>query len=209
MEIDEFKTTWNKYLEDERKESLHSDYVNMITMKISNTVNKLNENTIYWWKFTRNVMILLFIMLAANISFFILFPDKFQNLENALPVFGVLALYAVGVLWVYYEKVKIFDIVDSNNIRNAIEKAIRRFNRWYILSTLLYLFLLPLMFYVVVNIGSEAFLHRSFPLNTEVIACAVMTIITLIGNHFYYKKTYFKWLDLLKNNLKELEGEAK
>ncbi len=209
MELDEFKTTWNKYLEDERKEKPHSDHVNTITMKISNTVNKLNENTIYWWKFTRNVMILLFIMLAANISFFILFPEKFQNLENALPVFGVLAFYAIGVLWVYYEKVKIFDIVDSNNIRNAIAKAIRRFNRWYILSTLLYLFLLPLMFYVVVNIGSEAFLHRSFPLNTEVIACAVMTIITLIGNHFYYKKTYFKWLDLLKNNLKELEAEAK
>lgn len=208
MELDELKTTWKKYLEMERNERPPSEYVNMITMKISNTLNELNENTIYWWKFTRNVMILLFILLVTNISFFIFFPEKFQNLENALPVFGVLAFYAIGILWVYYEKVKIFDIVDSTNIRKAIEKAIRRFKRWYILSTLLYVFLLPLVFYVVVNIGSEAFLHRTFPLITEVIACAVLTILTLIGNHLYFKKTYFKWIELLKSNLKELEGEA-
>ncbi len=208
MELDEFKTSWNKYLEDERKDKPPSEYLNTITMKMSNTLNKLNENTHYWWKFTRNVMILLFAMLAANISFFILFPEKFQNLNNALPVFGVLTIYALGILWVYYEKVKIFDIIDSNNIRTAIGKAIRRFNRWYALSTILFIFLLPLMFYVVVNIGSEAFLKKTFSLNTEVIFCAVMTIITLVGNHFYYKKTYFKWLSLLKTNLKELDGEA-
>jgi hypothetical protein len=209
MELDEFKTSWNKYLEDEGKNYSPSEHLNTITMKMSTTLNKLNDNTHHWWKFTRNVMILLFIILAANISFFILFPEKFQNLNNALPVFGVLAFYAIGILWVYYEKVKIFDIVDSNNIRTAIEKAIRRFNRWYALSTLLYLFILPLMFYVVVNIGGEAFFKRSFSLNTEVIFCAVMTLVTLIGNHFYYKQTYFKWLSLLKSNLKEMDAEQK
>ncbi|HOX81566.1 MAG TPA: hypothetical protein PLJ60_00150 [Chryseolinea sp.] len=205
MELDEFKTSWNKYLEEERNTKPTSDHINTITMKISTTLETINEKTIYWWKFARNIMILLFIMLAANISFFILFPEKFQNLENALPVFGVLAVYALGILWVYYEKVKIFDIVDSKNIRCALEKAIRRFNRWYVLSTLLYVFLVPIMFYVVINIGAEAFLHRAFSLKTEIIACAVMTVITLVGNHFYYKKTYFKWLALLETSLKELE----
>lgn len=205
MELDEFKLSWNKHLEDELKGKTITKPLAKMSMKLSDTLNKLNDNSLFWWRLTKNAITLLFMMLVIVICCFIFLPEKFQNIKNALPVFGVIALYGLGLLWVYYEKAKIFDISDSNNIRNAVEKAISRFNRWYVFSNLVYVFLLPLPFYLMVYILSKTFFSKTFDLNTEVLICTVLTIVTLVGNHMYYKLTYFKWLSKLRGSLKELD----
>ncbi len=204
MELDDLKNVWQNYLNEEKV-----DINNLLepkhthAMNVSDVLSKLSKTTIYRWKFTKNVIIILFSLLVMNISFFVLFPGKFQNLENALPVFGTVALFGLVMLLAYYEQMKIFDISDAVNIKAGLKSTIYRFNRWYILSTLVYVLIFPVIFYAVVNMGFEIF-HVALPFLTEVTISGILSVIALVVNHLYYKRTYFRWLHTLNKNLDEL-----
>ncbi len=176
-------------------------------MNTNNLVGKLNITTLYWWKLTRNTFTFLILVLLINIAMFFLFPSKFQNLQNALPVYGIVGLFALSTLWIYYEKARIFELNDSDSLRLSIEKTLKRFKRWYSLSTLLYVVLFPPVFYVIIKITLQSF-HVTLPFKTEIGFSLLLSIVSLTGNHIYYKKTYFKWLGNLKNNLHELSEEV-
>lgn len=205
MELDDLKNTWQAYLRQEKEHSQPlSEHLNEKKMNVSNTLSKLSSTTIYWWKFTKNVIILLFTCLLFNLMLFFIFPERFQNLEHALPVFGMVALFGLITLWTYYEQVKIFDISDAVNIKAALKSTMGRFKRWYLLTTLIYVIVFPLIYYMVVKVMLQLF-HVELFLLTEVIISGVLSVISLLGNHLYYKKTYFKWLHVLNKNLEELE----
>ena len=95
MELKDFKQMWNQELEKENRVITNkSEILNNILMNTNSLIGKLNSKTLYWWKLTRNTFTLLMLVVLLNIGMFFLFPDKFQNLQNALPVFGVIALFA-------------------------------------------------------------------------------------------------------------------
>ncbi|WPP53020.1 hypothetical protein [Catalinimonas niigatensis] len=208
MELDDLKNTWQAYIsQDQEHAQPLSEHLNKNKMNVSNTLSKLSSTTLYWWKFTKNVIILLFACLIFNVVLFFIFPERFQNLEHALPVFGMVALFGLVTLWTYYEQVKIFDIADAVNIKAALKNTKERFKRWYLLTTLIYVIVFPLIYFVVVKVVLQLF-HVEFPLLTEVSISGALSVISLLGNHLYYKKTYFKWLHTLSKSLDELE-EAK
>ncbi|MDF9794902.1 hypothetical protein OKW21_000165 [Catalinimonas alkaloidigena] len=103
MELDDLKNTWQAYLRQEKEhvQSL-SEHLNKKNMNVSNTLSKLSSTTLYWWKLTRNAILLLFACLVLNLLLFFIFPERFQNLENALPVFWhgslIRTRYLVGLL---------------------------------------------------------------------------------------------------------------
>ena len=208
MELKDFKQLWNREPEKENRVITNtSEILNNILMNTNSLIGKLNTKTLYWWKLTRNTFTLLMLVVLLNIAMFFLFPDKFQNLQKALPVFGVIALFAFSTIWIYYEKVKIFEVNDSDSLRLSIENVLKRFNRWYALFTLLYIVIFPLLYYVIIKITLQPF-HITLPFKTEAGYSILLSIVSLIGNHIYYKKTYFKWLYNLKNNLREISEEG-
>ena len=208
MDLKEFKQAWNQEFEKEKKLTINtSGILNDIQMNTNSLIGKLNCKTLYWWKLTRNTYTLLIWVLVINMGMFFLFPDKFQNLQNALPVYGIIGLFALSTLWIYYEKAKIFEVNDSDSLRLSIENVLKRFNRWYAFYTLLYIVAFPAIFYVSIKITLQLF-HVTLPFKTEIGYSLLLSIVSLIGNHIHYKKTYFKWLDNLKRNLKELSEEG-
>ncbi len=205
MELDDLKNAWQDYLTQEKETSQPiSEHLNKKNMNVADTLSKLSSTTIYWWKFTRNVIILLFACLMLNVLLFFIFPERFQNLENALPVFGMVAFYGLVTLWAYYEQVKIFDIADAVNIKAALKNTKERFKRWYLLTTLIYVIVFPLIYYVVVKVVLQLF-HIELSLLIEVGISGALSIISLLANHLYYKSTYFKWLHSLQQSLEELD----
>lgn len=207
MELDDLKDSWQAYLRQEKKhEQTISEHLNEKKMNVSNTLSKLSSTTLYWWKFTKNVIILLFACLLLNIILFFIFPERFQNLEHALPVFGMVALFGLVTLWAYYEQVKIFDIADAANIKAALKSTMGRFKRWYLLTTLIYVIVFPLIYYIVVKVVLQLF-HAELSLLTEVGISGALSVTSLLGNHLYYKKTYFKWLQTLSDSLDELQEQ--
>jgi hypothetical protein len=208
MELKEFKKIWNQELEKENSTTINtSEILNAILMNANSLMGKLNSTTLYWWKLARNTFTLLILVLLLNIGMFFLFPHKFQNLQNALPVYSTIGVFALSTLWIYYEKAKIFEVYDSNNLKQSIENVLKRFNRWYTLSTLFYIVVFPPVFYVIIKITLQSF-HATLPFKTEIGYSLLLSIVSLIGNHLYYKRTYFKWLDNLKINLQELSEES-
>jgi len=208
MELKDFKQIWNEELENESRVIINtSGMQNDILMNTNSLLGKLNRTTLYWWKLTRNTFTLLILVLLLNIAMFFLFPNKFQNLRNALPVYGIIGLFALSTLWIYYKKARIFEVNDSDSLKRSIENTLKRFNRWYTLSTLLYIVVFPPVFYVIIKITLQSF-HIILPFKTEIGYSLLLSIVSLIGNHIYYKRTYFKWLGNLKNNLQELSEEV-
>ncbi|MDF9794901.1 hypothetical protein OKW21_000164 [Catalinimonas alkaloidigena] len=118
--------------------------------------------------------------------------------------FGMVALFGLVTLWAYYEQVKIFDISDAVNIKAALKNTMGRFKRWYLLTTLIYVIVFPLIYYIVVEVVLQLF-HVELSLLTEVSISGVLSVISLLGNHLYYKSTYFKWLQTLSESLDELQ----
>jgi len=208
MELKEFKQIWNQELEKENSTPINtSEILNDILMNTNSLMGKLNSTTLYWWKLTRNTFTLLILIILISIGMFFLFPNKFQNLQNALPVYSIIGVFALSTLWIYYEKAKIFEVYDSNNLKQSIENVLKRFNRWYTLSTIFYIVVFPPVFYVIIKITLQSF-HATLPFKTEIGYSLLLSIVSLVGNHIYYKRTYFKWLDNLKNNLQELSEES-
>ncbi|MEK6477509.1 hypothetical protein WJR50_08240 [Catalinimonas sp. 4WD22] len=205
MELDDLRNTWQAHLSQEKEHARPlSEHFNEKNMNVSNALSKLSSTTLYWWKLTKVSIILLFACLLLNVVLFFIFPERFQNLEHALPVFGMVALFGLVTLWAYYEQVKIFDIADAANIKAALKSTMGRFKRWYLLTTLIYVIVFPLIYYIVVKVVLQLF-QVELSLLTEVSISGVMAVISLLGNHLYYKKTYFKWLHTLNKNLEELE----
>jgi hypothetical protein len=49
--------------------------------------------------------------------------------------------------------------------------------------------------------------HKGIIIKVTKMYPAVFTFATIVWGHFYYKRTYFIWLNNLKKNLDELEQE--
>jgi len=202
MEIDEFRNIWKEVMEREVLASKTDQTKIAHTMKANDTLTLMTEKTIRRWKFTRNAIILLFISIGTGLCGFIFYPEKFQNIEKALPVYLTIALYGLLTLWAYYEKVKIFD-GDALSIKSAITRTIGRFRRWYVLTTLIFIMIYPVIFMVVVSMIVQL-TKRDIPFRFQIAISIVLAVVTLIRTHFYYKRTYFRWIKALQENLKEL-----
>lgn len=206
MELDDFKKKWKAQVDNEFKTHISiSKKIKDLTMNTTGTLAELTHTNTHWWKTIKTTMILLLSILGINLLLYFIVPEKFQHIENAFPYFAIIVSFALISIALYYVQFKIFDVDISLDLKSALEKAIRQFNKFYLLYNIIYLLLFPVLFYFVIKVSLRLFqIELSF--STGAWLSGALTVICLVINHFYYKKKYFKRIIKLKDNLKELTG---
>ena len=209
MELRELKDMWQTKIEgDISTQQYTSEHINEIIMKTHLTVDKLHSTNIFWWKVSKISIAALVFMLLLNVILFVISPNDFGQFEHALPFMAVIGVFGLLSLWINYEQVKIFDMGGAANLRMGIESSIQQFKRFYFLSSLFNLVVLPIVFYSGILIAKMGFFKVKFSFSGELVwQSLIFTAITMLLGHFYYKKTYFRWLAELKMNLSELSQQ--
>ncbi|WP_207423067.1 hypothetical protein [Desertivirga brevis] len=207
MELHEFKELFEADSESKTlTDKYNTEKINSIIMKTNATVGKLHRTNTFWWNFAKVSTILLLLSLALNVITFLASPDKFPQMGKALPFLGIIAVFGLTSLWTYYEQLNIFDIGDSQTMKNAIETSIRRFKRFYLLMNVTYLVMLPPVFYAGSLLFQMGFHRVEFIFSLkEVLQSVILTAIAMGASHLYYKRNYFRRLSELKRNLNELD----
>ena len=207
MELEEFKRHWSEKLEKEFQGHQHSpQHINEIIMKTKTVMNKIAKISKFWL-YICYISVTLFGLSA--IASFMVYPS---NPEKFAPDFIWYNLFLLVFILIttllYYAQYRIFDLKNADsNLKSGIENAINRFRDFYKLSFGIYTILFPFIFYIImVTQGSS--LISGLSLSTNIIAALVLSVLSLWGNHLYYKKTYFTWINRMEANLQELrEGE--
>lgn len=204
MELNEFKDLWKADFEKETTgDKLTEEKLNKIMMKATTTLTKLNHSNLYWWKFTKYLVIVLLTVLLTKAATLTMGNNSTPLINSPILYLGLIALFGLTTLWMYYELVKIFEVTDISNLKLTIEIAIKRFKRWYLMVNLIYLLLLPLVFFASLRNVLPAY-HIQLSVNTDLIITVAVSVFILIANHINFKFTYFKWLNSMQKNLDEL-----
>ncbi|CAN5916701.1 hypothetical protein BH24BAC1_BH24BAC1_19630 [soil metagenome] len=208
MDLDEFKDFWQLDQEKDLKENKHSSHhINQILMKTTTTLGKLEKTNKYWLK------VMLILVPAALV---ILIIGSLRHTGGEAPqdpsfqqslLFNLILLgFVLMTAFLYYWQYKIFHFSPTVDIKTGLRSAIRGFYTFYAVSSVLYAPFFFIVAFVMAQVFSRPF-TSSLDLPTNVVLAGLFTVLALLGNHRYYQKKYFKWVNDLKQNLKELEGE--
>ncbi len=138
MELDNFKNMWKSQLERDIYNNKNiSEKIKEIIMRTTDILAELTHTNRHWWKTIKTTMILLLGILAINLILFLLVPEKFQHIKNAFSYYAIIASFALISLGLYHFQLRIFDVDISVDLRSAIEKAIRQFNKFYLLYNII------------------------------------------------------------------------
>ncbi|MBC8054107.1 MAG: hypothetical protein H7Y13_13660 [Sphingobacteriaceae bacterium] len=206
MELDEFKRYWQDGKGPEFEfRAQTAEKLNEIIMKTISTVNELQAKNLYWKKMGDVSCGILLGVLAVNILLHIILPARFNPPGYNLIEIAFLALYAVITIRVFRYQAAIFDFDTTHALKDTLAKATLRFRRFYVRMNLIYLFLFPVTFFIILkmilgplDLGKDNLMFLS----------AGVTALTFLFNHLYYREKYFKKISALETNLKELANES-
>ena len=206
MELEEFKKYWSEELEKEFQGHQHSpQHINEIIMKTRTTMDKIVKMNKFWLYVCYASVAFMGLATTAGIMEYQYHPEKFSPDFIWYNLF--LFVFILITTWLYYVQHKIFDLKSADiDLRSAIEKSIGRFNDFYRLSFGMYAILFPFIFFIVMSTLGNSLLPN---LNTglNILIAIILSGLSLWGNHLYYKKTYFTWINRMKSNLQELNEE--
>ena len=217
MELDEFKTHWKEIqLKQLMQQELTIEKLEQIIMNATNTVNHLQQKSVYWNKYNKSVSQMLLGM-AVPFSLFLLIKayllyDKTNfggsyliYLSTSVAYMAIVIIFCLVTVRVLKRQVQIFSGEGSGDLKEALKKTIRDFKRFYVAYNVLYLFLYPLYYYAIINLIT---FNWRLSFNTMLLICIVLSVLSLAAGHVYYRVKYFSKIKLLEANLRELEEIA-
>ncbi len=208
MELDEFKDHWNAIHDKEfQQQIISTQKIEQIIMNTTGTLDKLKEKSIHWNKVNIELSkaaigIYLVVLLIALIKVF-----YYQNKENniiAIIVFIILLIVSTRFSKLMFKKQEqILSIFNAGNVYETLKKTITEFKRFYLKISIISLFFNFLMFFVLIKLNM---FHWNPSLQTTIIICGLMTVVSFLVCHWYYEIKFLKTLRSLEANFKYLEG---
>lgn len=203
MNLDEFKKQWNNSLSANKNFSRRGNELDVIFHSAFERVNQLAKTTKFWWTVSAMGIGLVFILLLVMALLYMWNPELLDSLKNAVPVLVLLPVFVTAVGFLYYRQARIFDVYNCNTLSNALQQSIIRFRNWYQLSVVTFAILLVPVYFLLLTGISYRF-DVALSQNIIFAIAASLTILTLVLNHLHYKRTYFHWINQLKNSIDEL-----
>jgi ABC-type multidrug transport system fused ATPase/permease subunit len=207
MELDDFKAHWNtiKHIELEQQH-ISPKKLEQIIMNATNTFDQLHAKSVYWRR-TANAIVKMLAGILAVLCLILLtksiYQHKLSDMLAPVAYLLVLVLFCIVTLWVYKRQEEIFTINSDGNVKDTIQQTLTAFNRFFRVMNIIYLFLYPAYYYSVIKLLMP-YWHAD--MQSVFITCALATVASLAGGYWYYKVKFFKKLQSLKENLKDLEG---
>ena len=208
MELDEFKSQWNKIQEKEiEKQKLTTETLDKIIMKTSTTLTEIQQRNAYWSKLGKAVCSALIVVLLINLamSYFMsyLVPTHSQIFNWSITSVIIMIIFAIVSMRFYKWLEEIFIININENLKEALARMIQNFKKYYLIYNIVYIFLFPAYYYAFIKLFMS---YWAFSTGTILWVCGGLTIISFIINYWYYKIKYFKKIKALEDNLKELNS---
>ena len=201
MELEELKENWNK-LQQQQKE-LSTQTINQIIMNTTTTIHQMQQKNQYWNNLGKVIFPMLIIVLIINviIGYFVAKPHTtfLSSVSYAL----IMIVFAVVSMYMYRWQEKILAYYNAGDLKASLTKTIKDFKRCYLIYNLTYLVLFPAYFYAMFKLLLNVVLHLSE--NTTLISCTMLSILSIISCHLYYRVTYFKRIRSLESDLRELD----
>ncbi|SDS45978.1 hypothetical protein SAMN05216490_1193 [Mucilaginibacter mallensis] len=205
MELDEFKVYWQKIQEQENQQQKHTpETLEQLIMKTTTTLSEIQRKNIFWNTAAKAVCPALIAVLIIELGITYFLPEALtgHNFLQSTPWVIVMVIFALVTMWVSNKNEQIFNIDISKNLKETLTKAITDFKRFQIISNAIYLFLFPAYYCAMIKL----FVVQFYKLTTPAIVwiCVALTILSFIGNLWYYMAKFHKRFKSLEANLKEL-----
>jgi hypothetical protein len=200
MELDEFKEDWNKL--QRQQEELSTDTINQIIMNTTITIHQMQQKNQYWNKLGKVIFPMLIVILIINVivGYFALSPHT--PMLSSVSYAFIMIVFAVISMRMYLWQEKILSYYNPGDLKASLSKTIKDFKRFYLLYNLAYLILYPAYFYAMLKLLLNVMLQLSE--STILISSAVLSVLSIITGHIYYRLTYFKRIRSLEADLREL-----
>ena len=201
MELDELKENWNQ-LQQQQKE-LATDTINKIIMNTNLTINEMQQKNSYWNKLAKGIFPALIVILIINVAVGYFVPAPHTAFLSRVSYALIMIIFAAASLYMYRWQENILNHYNAGDLKASLAKTIKDFRRFYLVYNLVYLILYPAYFYAMFKLLVNVVLHLSE--NTTLISSAVLSILSIVASHIYYRLTYFKRIRSLEADLQELE----
>ncbi len=205
MELDEFKVYWQKIQEQENEQQKHTpETLKQLIMKTTNTLSEIQRKNIFWNNFAKAVCpaLIAILLVELGINYFLPSSITGHSFLQAVPWVIIMVVFAIITMWASNKNEQIFNIDTSKNLKETLTKAISDFKRFQILSNAIYLFLFPAYYWAFIKLLLNPYLKLTD--HTTLWTCIVLTIVSYIGNFWYYMAKFHKRLKSMEANLKEL-----
>jgi hypothetical protein len=209
MELNEFKELWKSLDDRDFNDDLTTEKTNLIIMKTTDTLRTINKTNEYWYIYTKigtQILIGLFafyFLLGIVLPIFtpITLPYFYRSTLYQMVIIAILYL----CLYSYKIQKKIFTVPDKTNLAESLRAMVSNFNKYYLKMMILWTPLTAIMSYIGVSSISKS-LSLNLSVGFTVIFTIVFTLVSIVGGHICYKLTYFRWIEALKQNIKDLES---
>ena len=205
MELDEFKVYWQKIQQQENEQQKHTpETLKQLIMKTITTLSEIQQKNIFWNNFAKAVCPALIAILLVNLGINYFLPSSItgHNFLQSIPWVIIMVVFAIITMWASKKNEEIFNIDTTTNLKETLTKAIRDFKKFQILSNAIYLFLFPAYYWAFMKLLLNPYLKLTD--HTTLRVCIVLTILSYIGNFWYYMAKFHKRFKSMEANLKEL-----
>jgi hypothetical protein len=220
MELDDFKASWNASQEEDiNKQKLSTDKLEQLMKHSNSALQQIQKTNDYWYKTGVTVCTTLIAILLVEVALSLFVPDMKKSFGQSLWPILVMMVFALTTIWFYKRQQQIFAVEFNNNIKEALSKVVTDFKRFYVLYMAVYSVLFPVYIYAIfalllgtVGKAGNAAPHINHIVNRfslsgtgSIAVCVGLSIVCLLLSHWYYKVKYFKYIKILKLNLKEID----
>ena len=202
MELDDLKENWNTLHQQQKELSVNT--INHIIMNTNITINEMQQKNKYWNNLAKVICPVLVIILITNVIIGYFAPAPHTSFPASISYALIMIIFAIVTMYMYRWQESILACYNAGDLKASLTKTIIDFRRFYIIYNLVYLVLYPAYFYAMFKLLLNVIFHLSE--TTILLSSAVLSMLSIVGSHIYYRLTYFKRIRSLKEDLRELNN---
>jgi uncharacterized membrane protein YfcA len=206
MELDEFKAHWNSIQDNQLKQQKYTtEKLDHIIMNTTNTLNELQQKSISWNRIGKIIVTMMIGCFMIDLLLFYFLPNQGNMFSESLLYIAIMIIYGVVTIGIYEWQQQIFTMYDNENLKVTLRKTLSAFKRFYVVYNLIYFVLFPVYYYALIRFILLTVTIWKPSTNLILLISGLLSIISLVGSHLYYKMKHGKKVKSLETNLRELE----
>jgi len=201
MELDDFKKSWGTARRQGPEPGGHTrEAVNRIIARNTCSLGELREKSAFWNRIGRWNAALLVLLPVGYLVWQYHRGLGGGALAGKLSLVAVLVGFALFSGWTYRRQAEIFSENTNATTREALRQTLGAFKNYYRFTNAVFLVVSPVAFYAVFEI-------QGFGLSfaTTSLASAALTGFSFLFRYRYYRAVFFRRIQAMEANLRELE----
>jgi hypothetical protein len=201
MELDEFKQSLGTARPEGPVPGGYTrEAVNQMLARNTGALGELREKSAFWSKAGGWNAALLVLLTGGCLGWQYHLGLGKGALAVKLALAAVLVGFALFSGWSYRRQEQIFSEYTDASSREALRRTLAAFKKYYRFTNSVFLVISPVAFYAVLELAG-----LGLSLATSGLVVAALTGCSFLGRHWYYRAVFFRRIQAMEANLRELE----